>query len=260
MSQWYTPKRTKNLYDPNSKRPFRLSRSKIDLFLSCPRCFYLDRRLGVGRPPGFPFALNSAVDFLLKKEFDMHRVDQKAHPLMDQYGIDAVPYKHEMMDEWRENFKGVQVHHKKSNFIVTGAVDDIWENPKGELIVVDYKSTAKEQGVGINAPWQISYKRQMEVYQWLLAQSGFAVNNRGYFVYCNGRTDRTAFDGKLEFDVEVFPYDGDSDWVEPTLLSARACLLEDEVPESDTECDYCAYRNSAGKELQMKAGIQPKLI
>lgn len=260
MSQYYTPKRTKNCYDPKSKTPFKLSRSKIDLFLECPRCFYLDRRLGVGRPPGFPFNLNSAVDTLLKKEFDMHRADQKIHPLMEQYGIDAVPYKHEMMDEWRENFKGVQYHHKKSGFIVTGAVDDIWVNPKGELIVVDYKSTAKEQGVGIDAPWQISYKRQMEVYQWLLRKNKFKVSKRGYFVYCNGRTDRTAFDGKLEFDVEVFPYDGDPSWIESTLKDAKECLDQEGVPEAHPNCDYCAYRKAAGQELQKRAGVQTKLL
>ncbi len=48
MSDYYNPQRTRNLYDPASKEPFRLSRSKIDLFLECARCFYLDRRLGVG--------------------------------------------------------------------------------------------------------------------------------------------------------------------------------------------------------------------
>ncbi|EKD47417.1 MAG: hypothetical protein ACD_66C00072G0003 [uncultured bacterium] len=260
MSQYYNAKRARNIFDPGSKEPFRLSRSKIDLFFECERCFYLDRRLGVGRPPGFPFNLNSAVDTLLKKEFDMHRVDQAIHPLMKQYKIDAVPYKHEMMDEWRENFKGIQYHHKKSGFIVTGAVDDIWVNPKGQLIVVDYKATAKETGVSISAPWQIGYKRQMEVYQWLLRKSGFKVNKTGYFVYCNGRTDRTAFDGKLEFDVEIFPYDGDDEWIEPTLLSARDCLISDEIPNSNSECDYCAYRKAAGEELQRRAGVQVKLI
>ena len=73
MPKYYNPKRTKNIYDPASKNPFKLSRSKIDLFLECPRCFYLHRRLGVGRPPGYPFTLNVAVDALLKKEFDIHR-------------------------------------------------------------------------------------------------------------------------------------------------------------------------------------------
>jgi CRISPR/Cas system-associated exonuclease Cas4 (RecB family) len=260
MSQYYTSKRTKNIFSPNSKEPFKLSRSKIDLFLECERCFYLDRRLGIGRPPGFPFNLNTAVDTLLKKEFDMHRVDQATHPLMKQYGINAVPFMHEMMDEWRENFKGVQYHHKKSGFVVTGAVDDIWVNQKGELIVVDYKSTAKEQGVGIDAPWQIAYKRQMEVYQWLLRKNDFKVNKTGYFVYCNGRTDRTAFDGRLEFDVEIIPYKGDTKWIEKALLDARNCLLSDGVPLANEKCDYCAYRKAAGEELQKIAGVQTRLL
>ena len=51
----------------------KISRSKIDLFLECPRCFYLDVVKKIKRPPGFPFNLNNAVDMLLKKEFDRHR-------------------------------------------------------------------------------------------------------------------------------------------------------------------------------------------
>ena len=47
--------------------------------------------MGIGQPPGYPFSLNSAVDTLLKKEFDMHRAKGTAHPLMDAYGLDAVP-------------------------------------------------------------------------------------------------------------------------------------------------------------------------
>ena len=35
------------LFDPDSATPFALSRSKVDLFLQCPRCFYLDRHLSI---------------------------------------------------------------------------------------------------------------------------------------------------------------------------------------------------------------------
>ena len=51
----------------------RLSRSKIDLYLNCPKCFYLDVKKRVKRPPGFPFTINSEIDRLLKNEFDIHR-------------------------------------------------------------------------------------------------------------------------------------------------------------------------------------------
>ena len=79
------------LYQPGSARPFRLSRSKVELFLSCPRCFYLDRRLGISRPASFPFNLNSAVDTLLKAEFDQYREAREPHPYMTEAGLDAIP-------------------------------------------------------------------------------------------------------------------------------------------------------------------------
>ena len=105
MSVYYKANRTRNVYDPEKAEAFKLSRSKISLFLNCPRCFYLDRRLGIGRPPGFTFNLNSAVDALLKKEFDLHRAKEKAHPLIEKYGIDAVPFQDPRMDEWRDSLR-----------------------------------------------------------------------------------------------------------------------------------------------------------
>ena len=242
MSEYYTAQRVKGLYDSKATEPFKLSRSKIDLFLNCPRCFYYDRKLGVGRPPGFPFALNSAVDHLLKLEFDIHRVAGTKHPLIEKYGVDARPVAHEDLDKWRHNFTGIQHLHELTNFLIFGAIDDLWQNSKGEYIVVDYKSTSKNEDITeLNKDWQIGYKRQMEVYQWLLRQNGYKVSNTGYFVYCNGQTDRKAFDGKLEFDITLIPYEGDDSWVEKTIVKAHGCLNGDKVPEASPECDYCQY-------------------
>ena len=116
MSEYYNSRRTRNLFNPESTEPSRLSRSKIELFQNCELCFYLDRRLGVARPPGFPFALNSAVDALLKKEFDVHRSAKTAHPLMKSYGLkDIIPYQSEHMNVWREVFKGIEFFYKPLN-------------------------------------------------------------------------------------------------------------------------------------------------
>lgn len=244
MSQYYNSRRTRNVFDPAGKQPFSLSRSKIDLFRDCPRCFYLDRRLGVGRPPGYPFNLNSAVDTLLKKEFDIHRAAKTSHPLMEAYGLDAVPYQHKYIDIWRDPFKGVRFEHKPTNFIITGGIDDVWVTPDGELIIVDYKATSKTGEITIDAPWQISYKRQMEVYQWLFRNNNFKVSPTGYFVYANGQTDRKAFDGKLEFTVQLLPYTGTTDWIEETLQKIRDTLMAENLPTPNPECDYCTYRSA----------------
>ncbi|HSX14337.1 MAG TPA: PD-(D/E)XK nuclease family protein [Candidatus Saccharimonadales bacterium] len=240
-------KRAKNLYDPSSTEPFKLSRTKIENFVQCPRCFYIDRRLGVGRPSIPGFTLNSAVDTLLKKEFDAHRIGKRAHPIMDAYGIDAIPYTHEKLDKWRENFHGVQYLHEPTNFLIFGAVDDIWENPAGELIVVDYKSTSKAGEVNLDDHWKDAYKRQMEVYQWLLRRNGFEVQPIGYFVYANGQTDRQAFDAKLEFNLTLLPYEGDDRWVGQALIDIHKCLGSDAIPDYTESCEHCQYRLAANE-------------
>ena len=245
MSQYYNPNRKKNLYDKSSKDIFRLSRGKIDNFLSCPRCFYLDRKLGVAQPPGYPFSLNTAVDKLLKKEFDIHRADGTTHPLMKEYGIEAVPLDHEKIDEWRDSLRaGITFKIADENIVITGGVDDVWVKPDGEFIIVDYKATSKEEEVTLDAEWQGGYKRQMEIYQWLFRKNGFKVSDTGYFVYCNGNTDKKAFDARLEFDIKILPYTGDSSWVEQTILDSIECLKSNQLPDSGQDCDFCKYREA----------------
>jgi len=240
-----------NIYDPKSDEPFKLSRSKIDLYLNCPRCFYLDRRLGIGRPPGYPFNLNSAVDELLKKEFDIHRAANKSHPLMSAYGLDAVPFPHEKLDEWRDSLhKGITFLHEPTNLLITGGVDDIWiDNKTKELIIVDYKATSKNGEVSLDADWQIGYKRQMEIYQWLFRQNGFKVSETGYFVYCNGRRDNESFDARLDFDIKLIPYTGDDSWIEKTIFDIKKCLDSSKVPAPASDCEYCKYVLEAGQNF-----------
>jgi hypothetical protein len=251
MSKFYTPKRNRNIFDPKDEKPFKLSRSKIDLFLECPRCFYVDRRLGVGRVPGFPFNLNSAVDTLLKKEFDYYRSRNQNHPLLEKYGVDARPAVHRDLDKWRHNFTGIQYLHKSSNLLVFGAIDDLWINSKDEYIVVDYKATSKNEKIThVNLGWQIGYRRQMEIYQWLLRMNGYSVSSTGYFVYCNGQTDREMFKGKLEFDITLIPYEGDDSWVVSTIDDIHACLISSQIPDAKDGCDFCAYRTAVGDVLK----------
>lgn len=243
MSDYYKTSKSANwLFDPNGANNFKLSRSKLDLFMSCPRCFYLDNRLGLSRPPGFPFNLNSAVDTLLKKEFDIHRAKGEKHPLIEKYGVDARPVGHDELNVWRENFKGVRYTDPETGLMITGAIDDLWIDSKGNYIVVDYKATSKSGEIeALDQDWHDGYKRQMEVYQWLLRKNGLTVSDMGYFVYCNGDTDKDAFDAKLEFRITLIPYKGDDSWVADAIKAAHKCLCSDKIPEARADCDYCRY-------------------
>ncbi|MES2202792.1 MAG: PD-(D/E)XK nuclease family protein [Patescibacteria group bacterium] len=249
MSQFYKPNRNPN-YNYGGER-WTLSRSKIDLFMECARCFYLDNKLGVARPPGYPFNLNSAVDALLKKELDAHRAAGTQHPLATAYGLDAIPLAHAKMDDWRNALsQGVKTVHKATGLTVRGGVDDIWVNKAGELIVIDYKATSKDGKIeSLDEDWHRGYKRQLEVYQWLLRENGFKVSDTGYWFYANATKDREAFDGRLDFEMTLVPYKGNTDWVEGTLVELKKCLDSDALPAAGAECDYCRYRESAGKAL-----------
>jgi hypothetical protein len=231
------------LFDPSSSEPYAVSRSKIELFLECPRCFYLDRRQGVSRPDGPPFSLNLAVDALMKKEFDFHRLRNEPHPVMNQNGIDAVPFRHINLETWRDTPTGIRSIHGSTNLEIFGIMDDVWQHPDGSLAVVDYKATSTPAVITLDE--RHGYKRQLEVYQWLLRRNGFTVSDTGYFVFVNGMRDKNMFDKVLEFSMQVLPYEGSDAWVEDTLTAIKECLTGDIAPPSVTDCRWCAYRKKA---------------
>ena len=232
-------------YKPGQKTPFKVSRSKIELFTQCPRCFWLDVRLKIKRPDGPPFNINKAIDELFKKEFDVYRAKGEPHPIMLEHNLDAVPFAHDKLDDWRETFVGVQYLHTPTNLLVFGGIDDLWVTPDGTVIVVDYKATAKDREVSIDADWQMSYKRQVEVYQWLLRQNGLTVSDTAYFVYTNGRLDLDGFNNRIEFRTKLIPYTGSDAWVEPAVRKMKECMDGDMPPVGKAAmggvCDFCDY-------------------
>lgn len=246
-------------YEPGQSDAFKVSRSKIELFMQCPRCFWLDVRLKIKRPSSPPFNINKAIDELFKKEFDTYRISGEPHPIMKENGIKAVPFAHKDIDTWRENFVGIVYLHEPTNLHVFGAVDDVWIDDEGKLIVVDYKATAKDKPVkalGAEGTWQDMYRRQMETYQWLLRQNGFDVSDTGYFVYATGTSDRDGFNNVVEFETHLIPHTGKSDWVDDVLLNMKKVMDSDDMPEIGTAamggpCEYCEYAKArTGLTLQ----------
>ena len=240
----YNPKRSATWNYGGPK--WRLSRTKIELFTNCPHCFYIDNKLGTKRPSMPSFLINTAVDTQLKNEFDAYRKAGNQHPFQIEFKIDAKPAPHALLNTWRENFEGVIYHHPETNMTISGAIDDLWINSEGEYIVVDYKATAKdapktELTVG---GYDDAYRKQMEIYQWLLRKNGLKVSDTGYFVYCTGRANQETFDKKIEFDVVVIPYEGNDSWVEPVILDIKACLDSDKIPNSGATCEYCLWFNA----------------
>ncbi len=250
--------KVKGLFNPDSQEPFKISRSKIDLFTQCPRCFYMDARLGLGRPNTPPYTLNNAVDNLLKNEFDLLRKTGSKHELVEKYNIDAIPFAHESLPQWRGEvtaYEGAMVVDEKSNLLVNGLVDDIWQNPNEELVIVDYKATSTTKEISLDDEYKQGYKRQMEIYQWIFRKMGFKVSNVGYFIFANALKNRDKFDGKLEFEMTIHEHKGNDRWVPLTLLEIKECLLQEKMPAPAHDCEYCAYRQKSVQAAREQSAI-----
>ena len=257
--------RHRGTYNPDNTVPYEVSRSQIESFIRCPACFWMNRVKGI-KFPGMPgFLLNTATDTLLKKDFDHYREQQKPHPFMIENGLEhLVPYYHEDFEQWTKSLQlGFRTEHQATNLIIGGGLDDVWHDlAKDQLFIVDYKSTASRANedktelakITLDGAYKESYKRQMEIYQWIMRQNGFNVSDSGYFVYVNG--DQHFEDGMLKdksddaimkFKVQLIEYKGNDSWVEETIENLNQCLNQDHCPQhsssgfgpkGDKQCEY----------------------
>lgn len=238
----------RTIYKPNQASEFKISRSKFSDFLTCPRCFYFDRVLGLAEP-GMPgWSLNSATDELLKKEFDICREHQVPHRLFKRYNLEhLVPFKHEEIDSWRDALRGGVIQKfEDTNITLTGGVDDIWLDTKtNELIVVDYKSQASlnivEPVSYLSNVYHKGYKLQMDFYNYLLTCRGFKTSSISYFLVVNA--DRTAneFNEQMKFSETLIPYKNDISWIPTKVREMIAIMNSNKVPNSHESCENCAY-------------------
>ena len=221
----------------------KISRSAVEQHINCQKCFYLAYNHKI-KPFSLPFTLNSAVDNLCKNEFDHYRAKGEPHPLFLDHGIDAVPFAHEKMNEWRENFRGIRYVDETAGYNFGGAVDDVWQKPTGELIIVDVKATSKKKfdWEDTYSKWEYAkgYQRQLEMYQWLFKKNGFEVAPEAYLVYYNGKKDQPMFNQRLEFDLHLVKLECNCEWVESAILAALK-TLQGEMPRSAKNCPHCNY-------------------
>ena len=235
-------------YQPDNPQPYLLGRGKMEDFIRCEACFWMNRVKGI-KFKGMPgFTLNARTDELLKIDFDKHRELQTPHPFMVESDLeDLVPFQHEDFQLWTNALQfGLQTHHKETNLIFGGGLDDIWQDTKTkQLHVVEYKSTAtKKTPITLDGVYKVGYKRQVAMYQWILRQKGFDVSDMTYFVYVNGYTKAQEgflegmdwFDyfyskGNMEFEITLIEHIGDDSWVEDTLYRIKECLHSEVCPE-----------------------------
>ena len=203
----------------------------------------------VKRPPGYPFTLSIAVDYLVKKEFDTYREKGTLPPVLKNYGIkDAKLYNGMDLSEWRNNFKGISYFDEDLNAYLYGAVDDVLEFSDGSLGVIDYKSSGAKE-ITIYA----DYQKQMDVYNYILKQKGYETYPEAFFVFYKViKEGETGFANALKFTEEVRPVKVNAEWVGPAFENAVELARSETPPASGTSgkdghCDHCHYVEMASQ-------------
>jgi len=250
--------RHRGKFDIYNSEPYELSRSRIENFIQCPACFYMKQIEGIDYPSIPGFNINEATDILLKRDFDFYRKKKESHPFLINNGYEhLIPFQHEHFELWTQSMhfgaeNRMHYDHLETNIRVGGGLDDVWFNKKTSKIhVVDYKSTSQKKDYGpinLNDRWKEAYKRQMDLYVWVLKKKGLDVDDIGFFLYCDGnRFTSQKFlnekDANMQFKITLIEYLTDLNWIEDTLRKIYQCLRLKERPIHSKNCEYGIFIN-----------------
>lgn len=229
-----------------TSKPLKISRANLQLMKECPRCFWLYKHKGIGRPQGYPYTLSIAVDQLLKAEFDDYRARQIMPPFLDKFqGLENAKLfqDQEQLQKWRNNFEGLKYYDEGLDATLFGAVDDMLEFDDGTLAVIDYKSSgAKEISV------YDDYQMQMDVYTYILEQIGHKTARKAYFVFY--QVDKTdGFRGRLPFKGQIREVTTDPSYIYDAFEKAVKLARSSRPPASHSECQYCTWWNHHQKAV-----------
>jgi len=270
-------KRHQGAFNPAHPAPWEISRGWIEKAMTCEACFWLKKAANL-KEIGIPsFNINTNTDILLKRDHDQYR-GKGPSPIMVSAGLEHLrPFAHPDLELWTDSKQfGLSPNHfntihEETHILFGGGLDDVFENIEtGELHIVDYKSTSQDGGNKTEpAPldesflmppgdpkkkdYKAGYRRQAEMYQWILRRKGFQVSNTAYFLYVDGisrgldgmLTDDDPHTAWMRFEAQIIPYVGDDSWVEAALHKAKELAQLDECPDHAEDCDTGRWFNAA---------------
>ena len=187
----------------------------------------------IRRPPPYPYALNMAVDVLLKQEFDVYRSKNEPHPLLLENNIDAKLFSdQELLNKWRSNLQGIRYHDPELGVTFFGAVDDVLELPDGKLAPLDYKST------GSSVPHIYDrFQLQMDMYTYLLERNGYLTPKKGYLAFYIV-DKQNGFEDRLPFRKELHEIETDTSYLPGIFKDAVANLNRKVPPPHSPDCPF----------------------
>src|SRR3989339_769258 len=198
--------------------------------------------MGIKRPPPYPYALNSAVDALLKEEFDTYRSKNLPHPMLKENNINARLFNNQkLLNQWRNNFAGIRFFDQDLQATLFGAVDDVLEFEGGKIAPLDYKSTGSTA-----AKIYDRFQLQLDTYTFLMEKNGFQTPRKGYLAFYIVDKSRGFID-RLPFRKEIMEIETNPQDVYEIFKDGVACLKSPTPPAHSQDCQFKKFLDGAKK-------------
>ncbi|HCC59982.1 MAG: hypothetical protein A2402_02115 [Candidatus Staskawiczbacteria bacterium RIFOXYC1_FULL_37_43] len=221
-------------------KSIQLSPNSLNLYLECPHCFWLDKNMGIKRPPPYPYALNSAVDALLKEEFDTYRSKNLPHPMLKENNINARLFNNQkLLNQWRNNFAGIRFFDQDLQATLFGAVDDVLEFEGGKIAPLDYKSTGSTA-----ANVYDRFQLQLDTYTFLMEKNGFKTTRKGYLAFYIVDKSRGFID-RLPFRKEMVQIETNPSDIYEIFKDAVNYLKQSSPPPHSPDCKFGTWLKGA---------------
>lgn len=213
----------------------KLSPSTLNLFLECPRCFWLDKIKFIKRPRGIFPSLPGGMDRVIKLRFDSFRAKGALPPELDSSTFDGIRLFRDQakLDAWR-NWRTGLVWQDSEGSALSGAIDDLLV--KGEVFIpFDYKTkgsvTTEEDAVKY-------YQNQLDCYALLLQENRMPTAGFGYLLFYS--PNRAEEKGSVLFELQAIKVGTDVERARETFRRAAA-LLKGPLPKTSSACEHCAW-------------------
>ena len=211
----------------------RLSPSSLNLFLECPRCFWLYLNRKIERPRIPVATITTGLDRVVKEYFDIYRTKNILPPILKGKVpgklISNLPKK-----GWLEYLD------TKVNAKLGGYLDECLDLGSSFYAALDHKTRG-------SAPSQIhsSYQLQMDAYTFLLEQNKFSTKRIAYIVYYF--PNKINENNNFIFEVSVKEIKTNPERVKKVFYEAIN-IIRGPIPKINESCNFCKWIST--KDIQ----------
>jgi hypothetical protein len=211
-----------------------LSKSTLEIFMDCPRCFWLAKVGKLERPRSpMPSVLN-AIDASMKAWVELNLL--KPETIVWLGGSTAVPFPDRDVVEnyrsWRSFQAVIQTHNVKVK--AWGELDELLLHPDKTVSPWDFKSKGSAGDEEYSKKY---YQLQADMYHLLLDANGHTCSGFCYFTYI---WPMEFTDKGMQWNHSTHRIASDPHRATAVLEAATLCL-EGACPPSRDGCTYCAY-------------------